>query len=151
MPSGNKPLTSRVNVDPDLCHHLVSLGHNELNDISAAFAVSVSRSDKKCKNIFAFPPNCSGFGLVQGAHFYPVIFLIHSLSSPSGNLTLVLLNSYHTGVLRWSAPANSSSPTMSTCCQRKNKLTESHSTSGNRVEAKRRWDNCPVSLCIWFF
>ena len=150
VPSRQQAITW-VDVDPDLCRHMVSLGHNELKDISAAFAVSMSRHNRKCKYIFIFPRNSSGFGLVPGAHFYPVIFLIHSLSNLSGNLTLVLLNSYHTGVLRWSVPANSSSPTMSTFCQRKNKLTESHSTFGNRVEAKRRWDNCPMSLCIWFF
>ena len=28
MPSGNKP--TRGSVDPDLCHHMTSLGNNEL-------------------------------------------------------------------------------------------------------------------------
>ena len=30
VPSGNKPLPVRANVDPDLCCHMASLGHNEL-------------------------------------------------------------------------------------------------------------------------
>ena len=31
VPSGNKPLLSWANGDPDLCRHMVSLGHNVLN------------------------------------------------------------------------------------------------------------------------
>ena len=29
MPSGNKQAITWANVDPDLCHHMASLGHNE--------------------------------------------------------------------------------------------------------------------------
>ena len=51
VPSGNKPLITWANFDSDLCRHMASLGHNELNGLPWHLLFSAETSKTKLSMI----------------------------------------------------------------------------------------------------